>query len=209
MTTAVAEQADAVAFAAFVAAHRSELHRHCQRILRSPERAEDALQEALLRAWRARAGFAGNATLRTWLRRIATNACFDELRRSRCVVVTLDGNHHDRPDPAASLEAELEAKEALQRAMLAVMALLPPRQRAVLVLRGVLGYPAVETAHLLGTTAPAVNSALQRARAAMQATPTATGLDPADGPVLRAYVDALAAHDAARVVAVARRDVGG
>lgn len=207
---------DVRAFAVLVARHRRELHAHCLRILRSPERAEDAVQEALLRAWRARSGFAGRAEFRSWLYRIATNACLDEIRRDRggsrrLGSIPFDDDAQHPPSPAdLAPDAVLEAKEALEEAFLAVMALLPPRQRAVLVLRGVLDCPAAETARLLGMTAVAVNSALQRARAALS-TRRPVGPPPSLGPaaqaVLDGYVDAMRGHDVARVVALARADL--
>ena len=169
MTAAVDVEAvrDGRGFAVLVERHRRELHRHCQRILRSPERAEDAVQEALLRAWRAREEFAGRATARSWLHRIATNACLDEARRAAArgpAAVPLDEDA-DRTAPAAlTPEAVLEAGDALERAWVVVMELLPARQRAVLVLRGVLELRAAETARLLGTTTAAVNSARSAGR---------------------------------------------
>ena len=89
---------DDAAFTVLVERHRGELHSHCRRLLTSSERAEDALQETLLRAWRARSTFAGRATFRTWLYRIATNACLDEMHRDRARPVRLGPNN--RKDPA-------------------------------------------------------------------------------------------------------------
>ncbi len=150
------------------------------RILRSPEQAEDALQEALLRAWRSRASCAGRATFRAWLYRIATNACLDEIRRDRGrsePAVGRSGSSRSttrsscRRRATASTEPGpdvlLEAKETLEHAFRTAIELLPPRQRAVLLLCEVLRCPAAETAGLLGTTVAAVNSALQRARATL------------------------------------------
>jgi RNA polymerase sigma-70 factor (ECF subfamily) len=188
-------------FTALVGAHRRALYRHCRRMLRSPERAEDAVQETLLRAWRARDGFAGRASARTWLYRIATNTCLDELRRDRPAValeedVVLPVPSDQEPDAVA------EAGDALATALGAAMGVLPGRQRAVLVLRGILDVPAAETARLLDTTPAAVNSALQRARARLaDAWPVAAA--PGPGPD---YAGALRHHDVARVIALARAD---
>lgn len=192
---------DEPAFTALVAAHRSGLHRHCRRILRSPERAEDAVQETLLRAWRARGSFAGRASARTWLYRIATNTCLDELRRDR-PVVPLDENVQQALTEDEEPGTVAESGDALAAALDGVAALLPGRQRAVLVLRGILDVPAAETARLLDTTPAAVNSALQRARARLvEAWPVAAGRDPAPD-----YADALRRNDVARVIALARAD---
>jgi RNA polymerase sigma-70 factor (ECF subfamily) len=221
--------ADRVAFSTLVARHRGELYVHCLRILRSPEQAEDALQEALLRAWRSRSGYAGRSTVRAWLYRIATNTCLDEIRRDRgrtrrhpaVRVVPLDdeavlpagATASDDPGP----DVLVEAAETLERAFLTAIDLLPPRQRAVLVLCEALRCPAVEVAALLGTSVAAVNSALQRARTTLAGDgPSRSGGRPArvrpgaaDRVLLGRYVDALRRHDVAAVVALARADGAG
>ncbi|MGE3288909.1 MAG: sigma-70 family RNA polymerase sigma factor [Pseudonocardia sp.] len=192
---------DERAFTALVGAHRRALYRHCLRMLRSPERAEDAVQETLLRAWRARDGFGGRASPRTWLYRIATHTCLDELRRDR-PVVTLDEDAALPAPPDQEPDAVAEAGEALATALGGVMRVLPGRQRAVLVLRGILDVPAAETARLLDTTPAAVNSALQRARTRLaHARPVPAGRDPAPD-----YAGALRRDDVARVIALARAD---
>jgi RNA polymerase sigma-70 factor (ECF subfamily) len=148
--------------------HRVELNAYCGRMLGSPSEAEDAVQETLLRAWRAADRFEGRAALRTWLYSIATNVCFDtaKARTRRPVPV------EEAPEPAAD-RAELDpAERALNRetvrlALIAAVGKLPPRQRAVLLLREVLCWRAHEVAELLGTSVAAVNSALQRARATL------------------------------------------
>jgi RNA polymerase sigma-70 factor, ECF subfamily len=216
---------DQRAFAVLVERHRPELHRHCIRMLRSSEQAEDAVQETLLRAWRHRSHFAWRASFRAWLYRIATNACLDEIRRDRsrprrqAVVrlVPLDGTQLPpaaaaSPDPGPA--AVLEANEELERALLAVIELLPPKQRAVLILCEVMRYPASDAARLLDTSTAAVNSALQRARATLSAERgdpegepiSVVGVDPAQRGRLDRYVDALRRHDVDTVVGLARAD---
>jgi RNA polymerase sigma factor (sigma-70 family) len=198
---------DAAAFTVLVERHRGELHRHCRRLLISSERADDALQETLLRAWRARSKFAGRATFRTWLYRIATNACLDEMRRERWRPDTADGT-----DDPASVEpgpdALLETGEAVETACRTIIELLPPKQRAVLILCEVLRCSSGEAAELLGTTVAAVNSARQRARAALHgARPTSDArLRATERALLERYVCALRRHDVAAVIALATAD---
>jgi RNA polymerase sigma-70 factor (ECF subfamily) len=180
-----------VEFDDLVRRYRRELHVHCYRMLGSFDEAEDHVQEVLLRAWRARDGFQGRSSVRTWLYRVATNACLDTLRRQarRAVPgpaspgaasrapsvaalpwvqpypdVLLDELATDQPGP----EAEAVRRETTSLAFLATIQLLSPRQRAVLILREMLGWRAAEVAGLLGTSVPAVNSALQRARATLR-----------------------------------------
>ena len=159
---------DDAAFTVLVERHRGELHSHCRRMLFSSERAEDALQETLLRAWRSRAHFAGRATFRTWLYRIATNACLDEMRRERWRPDAADGTD----DPASvdpGPDALLETGEAVETACRTIIELLPPKQRAVLIHCDVLRCSSGEAAELLGTTVAAV-IALATADAARAAT---------------------------------------
>jgi RNA polymerase sigma-70 factor (ECF subfamily) len=152
-----------------VEGHRDELHAHSRRILRSPEDAEDALQEALVKAWRALPAFEGRSSLRSWLYRIVTNASLDEIHRrpKRVVPIDLDGApsatdwHTEAHGPAT--EGHYLTREDFERALVVAMRLLPPRQRAVLILREALGFSARETA---ASWAPAWRrSSLQRARA--------------------------------------------
>jgi RNA polymerase sigma-70 factor, ECF subfamily len=199
---------DDAAFTVLVERHRGELHKHCRRMLISSERAEDALQEALLRAWRARSHYAGRATFRTWLYRIATNACLDEMRRDRW-----RPDADPAPEPASAdpgPDALLETGEAVETACRTIIALLPPRQRAVLILCEVLRCSSGEAAQLLGMTVAAVNSARQRARAALHEARPAAALGPRLHPdertLLGCYVGALRSHDVAAVVALAKRD---
>jgi RNA polymerase sigma-70 factor, ECF subfamily len=151
-------------YARVVERHRDELHAHSRRILRSSQDAEDALQEALLRAWRALPSFEGRSSLRSWLFRIVTNASLDVIRRRprgvvRAEYASLVGEGEADP------EDRYERRESIERAVATAERILPERQRTVLMLREVLGLSARETAERLGTSVPAVNSALQRARA--------------------------------------------
>jgi RNA polymerase sigma-70 factor (ECF subfamily) len=148
-------------YAELIELHREELRLHCMRILRSPHDAEDALQEALLRAWRSLHQFEGRGSMRAWLYRIATNASLDQLRR-RPEVPT-------GAEPADDIETrdDFERRESRRR-LIAAAGLLPPRQRAIFVLRDLFGLSGRETARLLDTTVASVNSGLQRARAALR-----------------------------------------
>ncbi|GAA2354506.1 sigma-70 family RNA polymerase sigma factor [Nonomuraea africana] len=187
---ALARGGDAAAFDLLVAGYRRELAAHCYRMLGSPHDAEDALQESLLSAWRGLAGFEGRSSLRTWLYRIATNACLRmSARRPRRLLSPDHGPARrdtadlgepvtgpvwlepwpddvpaDEPDPAASYLR----REGVELAFVAALQHLPGTQRAVLILREVLEYSAVEVASLLDTTPASVNSALQRARKAVE-----------------------------------------
>ena len=175
MTNAASDQA---AFTAGLERHRSELHVHCYRMLGSFEESEDLVQETFLRAWRGRGTLADRSSLRAWLYRIATNACLDALdKRPRSVSATgevlwlqpfpdtlLDELAADGDDP----EAETVARETIELVFLVAIQHLPPLQRAVFILRDVLELSARETAGIVETSVPAVNSALQRARAAMK-----------------------------------------
>ena len=165
----------------FVERHRDELHAHSRRILRSAEDAEDALQEALARAWRALPTFEARSSLRSWLYRIVTNASLDEVQRRprRVVPLELEGAapgmdwHAEATDPAT--ERSYVSREDFERALIVAMRLLPPRQRAVLILREALGFTARETAARLDTSVAAANSSLQRARARLEELPDRQG----------------------------------
>ena len=160
--------------------HRRELHVHCYRMLASFDEAEDAVQETFLRAWRAWDSFAGPGQHRAWLYRIATNVCLDTLRSRRSVsrMTSFAEVPWLQPYPDTLLD-EIESpeetpeetairRETISLAFLAALQALPPRQRAALIARDVLGWPATETAAVIGTSVAAANSALQRARGTMQ-----------------------------------------
>jgi RNA polymerase sigma-70 factor, ECF subfamily len=180
---------DEDAFGRLVEPHRAELHAHCYRMLGSLHDAEDALQEALLRAWRGLPGFDGRSSLRRWLYRITTNACLDAIARRPKRVLPIDyglpAELADEPgepltepvwvepypdetvgleDGYAAPDARYDQREAVELAFVAALHHLPPKQRAVLILREVLGFSAKEVSESLGTTVASVNSALQRAR---------------------------------------------
>ncbi len=180
-------------FARQIEQHRRELRVHCYRMVGSYDEAEDLVQEVFLRAWRARDGFEGRSSLRTWLYRIATNACLDALDGRTRRLLPDQANPDYRPgQPASALvtgpwlqpfpdalwepaaprkdepEAAVVARETLELAFLAAMQHLPPRQRAAVILCDVLGWPARQTAEALDGSVASVNSALQRARATLR-----------------------------------------
>ena len=169
--------------------HRAELRAHCRRMLGSPDDAEDALQEALVRAWKGLGRFEGRSSVRSWLYRIATNASLDVMRRRRARVVPIDdaprADPHDEQSDAVEIsdkglgpDARYERRESAELAIEAAQRLLTSRQREVLILREVLGYSAAETADRLETSVAAVNSALQRARGRLESrAPTRDRLD--------------------------------
>jgi RNA polymerase sigma-70 factor (ECF subfamily) len=177
MTQDPRAQLDRRSFTASVERYRRELHVHCYRMLGSFEESEDLVQETFLRAWRRRETFEGRASLRAWLYGIATNACLDALdKRPRTAsgdgeVLWLQPYPDELLEELAGAgddpEATVVSKETIELAYLVAIQHLVPLQRAVLILRDVLGLSAKETAGVLETSAPAVNSALQRARAAM------------------------------------------
>ena len=205
--TARARAGDADAFRELIGPHRRELQVHCYRILGSAQDAEDALQETLLAAWQGIGGFEGRASIRTWLYQVATSRCLNALRTaSRRPQMNWPPSGLDLPEPsrlgevswlepypdvllegladsAPGPEARYEATEAISLAFVTALQLLPPRQRAVLILRDVLGFRASETASILETTEEAVTSALKRARATLQRQlPAAAGQDPPPPP---------------------------
>jgi RNA polymerase sigma-70 factor (ECF subfamily) len=172
-----------------VVTHRRELLAHCYRMLGSPHDAEDALQEALVGAWKGWAGFEGRSSVRTWLFRIATNACLKHASRRPARVLSSDlgpglaqtgdlgrpDHEHlflepwvDEPDRTGDPEAAYARREGIELAYVAALQHLPGTQRAVLLLREVLQFSAAEVAQLLDTSVAGVNSALQRARASME-----------------------------------------
>jgi RNA polymerase sigma-70 factor (TIGR02960 family) len=177
-----ARAGDGDAFQRLIEPYRRELHAHCYRMLGSFQDAEDALQDSLLAAWRAFAGFEERASLRTWLYRIVTNRCLN-LRRSagRRRAREWDVPTVGLPEPTRRGEvpwlepypdgpaARYERTESISLAFVAALQVLPPRQVAVLILRDVLGFPASEVADVLGVTVEAVTSALKRARSRLPA----------------------------------------
>ena len=223
-----ARAGDENAFAALVEPHRRDLHAHCYRMLGSLQDAEDALQDALLRAWRGLGRFEGRASLRTWLHRIATNACLDLAKRRPARVLPIDygppADPHDGPGPPLTESVWVEPypdehlayeqRETVELAFVAALQHLPASQRAVLILREVLGFSAREVADTLETSVPSVNSALQRARKAVderlpaqsqQATVRALG-DKRLEQLVSAYVDAWEAGDVEAVTALLAED---
>jgi RNA polymerase sigma-70 factor (ECF subfamily) len=232
-TLARARTGDEAAFGELTDPYRRELQLHCYRILGSLQDAEDMLQETLLSAWRGLAGFEGRASLRSWLYTIATNRCLNALRdggrRQGMLEGVSDAPEPSRaaepiwlqpypdellaglPDAAPGPEARFETREAVALAFVSGLQRMAPMQRAVLVLRDVLGYRAAEVAAMLETTPAAVNSALQRARAALESAPERPigGLvpdSPAQRDLLARFADAFEEGDAAAVVALMSDD---
>jgi RNA polymerase sigma-70 factor, ECF subfamily len=172
---------DENAFRRLVEPHRPGLRAHCDRMLGSLDDGEDALQDALLHAWRGLCRFEGRSSLRNWLYRIATNASLDALarRRDRAFPIedALPAGVNGRDETASSEDgyaapaARVEQRDTAELAVVVMLRHLPPRQRAVLILREVLGFSADEVAQALGTSVAAVNSALQRARKALDERP--------------------------------------
>ena len=209
---------------------RRELLAHCYRMLGSIQDAEDLVQETYLRAWRSYGGFEGRSSVRTWLYQIATNRCLTELARTSRRVLP-SGMGQPEPDPGAYLEeagpgvswlqpaldamvgrdsadpaAIVAEREGLRLALIASLQYLPPRQRAVLVLRDVLAFPAAEVAVMLGTTTVSVKSALQRARARLGELALAAGeITEPTAPQARAVLDQyIAAFENADAAALER-----
>lgn len=221
--------------------YRRELHVYCYRMLGSFDEAEDHVQEVLLRAWRSREGFQGQSSVRTWLYRVAANACLDTLRRDARRAVPaqagaptgapaaagpsiaampwvqpypdtlLDEVAADQPGP----EAVAVSRETISLAFLAAIQLLPPRQRAVLILRDVVSLPAAEVAEVLDTSVPAVTSALQRARATLRDQwpggrldwAPAAEPDPGQRLLLQRFIDAHEQADPEALISLLRDDI--
>jgi len=238
MTTellAHARNGDGEAFRQLVEPHHRELQVHCYRMLGSLADAEDVLQETLLAAWQGLPGFQERASLRSWLYRIATNRCLNWLRSAnrrtpaeaawlpveppeptRLGEVTWLGPYPDTPlddipEPEPGPEARYEAREAISLAFVTAVQLLPPRQRAILILRDVLGFRAAEAAEILGSTEGSVTSALKRARATL-ARDLPSGEQPsppssaAEQRLLDKLVDAFERGDVERIVSLMTED---
>ena len=177
---AAAAAGDQAAFDELARLHRRELHLHCYRMLASFDDAEDAVQEALLRAWRGREGLSHGPEYRAWLYRIATNVCLDMLRqrsRQAAAMTTYADVPWLQPYPDLLLDevsvgdepADVAIeRETIELAFLAALQVLPPRQRAALIVRDVLGWSAADAAALLGISVAAANSAVQRARSQLR-----------------------------------------
>jgi RNA polymerase sigma-70 factor, ECF subfamily len=237
---AAARAGDEDAFRRLLDAYRGELHAHCYRMLGSVHDAEDALQDASLRAWRGLSKFEGRSSLRSWLYKIATNACLNAIARRPKRVLPLDygpsSDPHDGPpgqpltetvwiepypderlgveDGLASPEARYEQRESVELAFTAAVQHLPATQRAVLILREVLGFSAREVAESLETTTASVNSALQRARKTVderlpeesqQQTLRSLG-DRRVREIVEDYMDAMGRGDVGKVVSMLAED---
>ena len=234
-----ARSGDQDAYRDLVEPHRPALHAHCYRMLGSLHDAEDALQETLLRAWRGLSGFEGGRPLRPWLYKIATNVCLNAIAKRPKRMLPIDqrpsseaevgpgrpvvegiwlepypDEHRALEDGYEAPEARYERRESVELAFVAALQHLPARQRAVLILREVLGFSAREVAESLETTAASVNSALQRARAAVeerlpsqsqQATMRSLG-DTGLRAVVQRYVEAWESRDVDAITALLVED---
>jgi RNA polymerase sigma-70 factor (TIGR02960 family) len=231
-----ARAGDGDAFREVTEPHLRELQVHCYRMLGSFQDAEDALQDTLLAAWQGLAGFAGRASLRTWLYRIATNRCLSALRSaSRRPAMEWNIPEVEPPEPTRlgevawlqpfpdalledappGPEARYEQTEAISLAFVTALQILPPRQLAVLILRDVLGFHASEVAGMLDSTVESVTSALKRARASLQRQqPPAAGREPppaagspAEDAIVAKFVRAYESADLDAVIALLTDDV--
>ena len=213
--------------------YRRELTGYCYRMLGSGFEADDAVQETMLRAWRSSGQFEGRSSVRSWLYRIATNVCLDMLRGRQRRARPMELGPPSAPDeaflgqmlpenmwvspiadervlPAGADPAEIvEARDTVRLAFVTALQHLPPKQRATLILCEVLRFQATEVAELLGTTVPAVNSALQRARATLAAVPAdqrAEGVPEDHAELLNRYVDAFERYDMSALVGLLHED---
>ncbi len=235
-----ARAGDEAAFERLVEPYRKELHAHCYRMLGSLHDTEEAMQEAMLRVWRGLDRFEGRSSLRAWLYKVATNVCLDLIARRKKRLLPEDyapkadpnlppgepvteqvwiepypDEALEIPDGYASPDASYEAREALELAFVAAMQHLAPRQRAVLILREVLGFSAKEVGETLDTSVPSVNSALQRARETVdkrlpdrsqQVTLRSLG-DARLKEIVEDYMEAMRGGDVQRVVSMLTEDV--
>jgi RNA polymerase sigma-70 factor (ECF subfamily) len=210
---ATAQAGDERAFRHLVEPYRHALEVHCYRILGSVDDAEDIVQETVLRAWQALERFEPRAQFQTWLYRIATNACLDELERRPRRPTPVDP-FPDRPSdetasPTYDPAARYAIREGIELALIRAIQELPGRQRAVLIFRDVLGWTAPEVAEVLQSTVASVNSALQRARATIERhlpTTTRHAADPMERELLSRYVAAFEHADMDGLVALLRED---
>jgi len=234
-----ARAGDGDAFRELTEPYRRELLVHCYRMLGSFQDAEDALQDALLAAWQGLEGFEGRASIRTWLYRIATRRCLNALRSTnRRPAKAWDNSKVELPEPTRlgeivwlepypdallenainmplGPEARYEQTEAISLAFVTALQILPARQRAVLILREVLGYHAFEVADMLDSTVESVTSALKRARASLQQRlplgerePPPTADSPAERALVAKFVRAYESGDLDALVALLTADVG-
>lgn len=225
---AAARSGDPARFALVTERHRRELRVHCYRMLANYEDAQDMTQETFLRAWNKRESFKGDATLRTWLYRIATNACLDFLKKRNDRTPVPSGlvdlgsellylqPYPDRMLPEDPQESAV-ARETIELAFIVAVQHLPPRQRAVFILRDVLGWPAPKVAGALGQTVASVTSALQRARVTMREqlpgrrldwrSPGTHELSDDERGVVKSYIDAHERNDLDGLISLLRDDL--
>jgi len=211
-----------------IAPQRAALRSYCYRLLGTLSDADDAAQETLVRAWKARDSFEGRSSLKTWLFQIGSRVCFDQLAsRKRRSLPDVEGRPSSPGDPITTdeqlawlepapdawlepevgPEATIARKQSIALAFLVALQALPPLQRAVLVLREVLGHSAIETAEVLESTVPAVNSALQRARATLEKLPQAKPpTQAAEQSLLARYLEAWERSDVKALVSTLRED---
>ncbi len=232
-----AQKGDEPAFASLIEPYRGELHAHCYRMLGSVYDADDAMQDATLRAWKALKRFEGRSSLRSWLYTIATNTCLTQIQRRPKRVLPIDYGPSTDPfegpgqpitetiwiepypdtdleDGLAGPDARYEQRESIELAFIAALQHLPASQRAVLILREVLGFSAKEVAEAMETSVPSVNSALQRARASIeervpdqsQQATLRTLDDDEIAEIVKTYVDAWERNDVEAVVALLTED---
>jgi RNA polymerase sigma-70 factor (ECF subfamily) len=226
-TVAAFTRGDPDAFDHITRRYSPELRVHCYRMTGSFDDAEDLLQETLMRAWNRRDSYAGRAGVRAWLYRIATNVCIDAAR-ARAARRTAEQGEVAPPyarfpwmqpypdsllEPAATTDARVVSRDTIELAFLAAVQSLPPKQRAVLILRDVLEFSAKETAEILDDTAAAVNGALQRARATLErrrGTRAARDMSTPsfdEAVLLQAFMDAQDRGDVGAIVDLLREDV--
>ncbi|MEV6638506.1 RNA polymerase subunit sigma-70 [Amycolatopsis sp. NPDC051371] len=221
---AAVRSGDTARFALITERHRRELQVHCYRMLANYADAQDMTQETFLRAWNKRESFKGHAALRTWLYRIATNACLDFLeKRNDRTPLPAEGSEllYLQPYPDRMLpedpQESVVARETIELAFIVAVQHLPPRQRAVLILRDVLGWPASKAADALELTVASVTSALQRARVTMREqlpgrrldwrSPAGHELSDDERGVVKSYIDAHERNDLEGLMSLLRDDL--